>query len=211
MTIFISPVSDLKRSSEFYTRSCLSRLASTCLTSSINFLGFAIHGEQGFWLKSIEVGKHLYVAFTAKRADAVRASYKAAMDAGATSNKEPSLRPEWRAPTTLRPISATRTDTTLRLPISLGSTNKRYEPSSRAGMISYQAAASFRSNDGETVPRRGPCRPRYHPGALLASFAADMRAGTVRQVLRDRGPTRIPDQRRATRVPPSAQQSRRVC
>ena len=33
----------------------------------------------------------------AKSADAVRASYKAAIDAGATSNKEPSFRPEWHA------------------------------------------------------------------------------------------------------------------
>src|SRR6202008_4165956 len=32
-------------------------------------------------------------------------------------------------PTTSRPTLATRTDTTSRLPISLGSTNKRYEPS----------------------------------------------------------------------------------
>src|SRR4029077_1403342 len=32
-------------------------------------------------------------------------------------------------PTTSRQTSATRTDTTSRLPISLGSTNKRYEPS----------------------------------------------------------------------------------
>src|ERR1700721_3735626 len=32
-------------------------------------------------------------------------------------------------PTTSRPTSATRTDTTSRLPISLGSTNKRYDPS----------------------------------------------------------------------------------
>jgi hypothetical protein len=33
----------------------------------------------------------------AKSADVVRASYKAAIDAGATSIKESSLRPEWRA------------------------------------------------------------------------------------------------------------------
>src|ERR1700720_2522009 len=33
------------------------------------------------------------------------------------------------APTTSRQTSATRTDTTSRLPTSLGSTNKRYEPS----------------------------------------------------------------------------------
>src|SRR6478672_7382821 len=32
-------------------------------------------------------------------------------------------------PTTSRQTSATRTDTTSRLPISLGSTNKRYQPS----------------------------------------------------------------------------------
>ena len=50
-----------------------------------------------FWLKNGEVAKDLYVAFTARRADVVRASYKAAIDAGATSNKEPSLRPEWHA------------------------------------------------------------------------------------------------------------------
>src|SRR5580765_7542243 len=34
-------------------------------------------------------------------------------------------------PTTSRQTSATRTDTTSRLPISLGSTNKRYEPSTQ--------------------------------------------------------------------------------
>ena len=38
-----------------------------------------------------------FTSFTAKSADAVRASYKAAIHAGATSKKEPSLRPEWRA------------------------------------------------------------------------------------------------------------------
>ena len=38
-----------------------------------------------------------FVAFTAKSADAVMASYQAAIDAGATSIKEPTLRPEWRA------------------------------------------------------------------------------------------------------------------
>jgi hypothetical protein len=90
--------------------------------------GFAINSDPGFWLKNGEVAKDLYVAFTARSADAVRASYKAATDAGATSNKEPSLRPEWRADY-FAETSATRTDTTSRLPISPGSTNKRYEPS----------------------------------------------------------------------------------
>jgi hypothetical protein len=59
--------------------------------------GFAVNNIPGFWLKNGEVAKDLYVAFSAKSADAVRASYKAAIDAGATSIKEPSLRPEWRA------------------------------------------------------------------------------------------------------------------
>ena len=49
-------------------------------------LGFAINNIPGFWLKNGEVATDLYVAFTAKSADAVRASYKAAIDAGATSN-----------------------------------------------------------------------------------------------------------------------------
>jgi hypothetical protein len=42
--------------------------------------GFAINSEPGFWLKNGEVAKDLYVAFTAKSAHAVRASYKAAID-----------------------------------------------------------------------------------------------------------------------------------
>ena len=92
------PVSDLKLSAEFYKK----MLEPLGIDMPYKFdqppmRGFAINGEPGFWLKNGEVAKNLYVAFTAKSADAVRASYKAAMDAGATSNKEPSLRPEWRA------------------------------------------------------------------------------------------------------------------
>src|ERR1700749_554959 len=92
------PVSDLKRSSEFYKK----MLEPLGIDMPYKFdqvpqRGFAINNIPGFWLKNGEVAKDLYVAFTAKSADAVRASYKAAIDAGATSNKEPSLRPEWRA------------------------------------------------------------------------------------------------------------------
>src|SRR4029077_14899991 len=90
------PVSDLKRSSEFY-RKMLKPLGIDMPYKFDRLFGFAINGEPGFWLKNGEVGKDLYVAFTAKSADAVRASYKAAIDSGATSIKEPSLRPEWRA------------------------------------------------------------------------------------------------------------------
>src|ERR1700751_2315558 len=90
------PVSDLKRSSEFYKK-MLGPLGIEMPYEFDQLLGFAINTEPGFWLKNGEVAKDLYVAFTAKSADAVRASYKAAIDAGATSIKEPSLRPEWRA------------------------------------------------------------------------------------------------------------------
>ena len=118
------PVSDLNRSSEFYKK-VLGPLGIEMPyeVGQPPIRGFAINTIPGFWLKNGEVAKDLYVAFTAKSADAVRASYKAAIDAGATSIKEPSRRPEWR-PTTSRQTSATRTDTTSRLPISLGSTNK---------------------------------------------------------------------------------------
>jgi len=92
------PVSDLNRSSEFYKKV----LEPLGIDMPYKFdqppiRGFAINNNPGFWLKKGEVAKDLYVAFTAKGADAVRACYKAAIDAGATSNKEPSLRPEWRA------------------------------------------------------------------------------------------------------------------
>jgi predicted lactoylglutathione lyase len=90
------PVSDLKRSSEFYKK-MLEPLGIDMPYKFDQLHGFAINSNPGFWLKNGEVAKDLYVAFTAKSADAVRASYKAAIDAGATSNKEPSLRPEWRA------------------------------------------------------------------------------------------------------------------
>src|SRR5258708_19649893 len=89
------PVSDLKRSSEFYKK-MLEPLGIDMPyeVGQPPIFGFAINNEPGFWLKKGEIAKDLYVAFTAKSADAVRASYKAAIDTGATSTKEPSLRPE---------------------------------------------------------------------------------------------------------------------
>src|SRR5258705_2496835 len=92
------PVSDLKRSSEFYKK----LLEPLGIDMPYKFdqppiRGFAVNNIPGFWLKNGEVAKDLYVAFTAKSADAVRATYKAAIDAGATSTKERSLRPDLRA------------------------------------------------------------------------------------------------------------------
>src|SRR3984957_4710555 len=87
------PVSDLKRSSELYQK-MLEPLGIDMPYKFDRLLGFAISGEPGFWLKNGEVAKDLYVAFTAKSADVVRASYKAAIEAGATSIKETSPWPE---------------------------------------------------------------------------------------------------------------------
>src|SRR6201981_611768 len=92
------PVSDLNRSSEFYKKLLEPLGIDMPYTFDQPLIrGFAINDNPGFWLKKGEVARDLYVAFTARSAGAVRASYKAAIDAGATSNKEPSLRPEWRA------------------------------------------------------------------------------------------------------------------
>src|ERR1700722_12222497 len=89
------PVSGLKRSSELYKK-MLEPLGIDMPYKFDRLLGFAINGEPGFWLKNGEVAKDLYVAFTAKSVDVVRASYKAAIDAGALSTEQPSLRPERR-------------------------------------------------------------------------------------------------------------------
>src|SRR5580700_3902234 len=50
-------------------------------------------------------------------------------------------------PTTSRQTSATRTDTTSRLPISLGSTSKRYEPSRHQTSGNAAAAAQRIASD----------------------------------------------------------------
>src|SRR5260370_16809589 len=62
-------------------------------------------------------------------------------------------------PTTSRRTSATRTDTTSRLPISLGSTNKTYEPSAHVRPAAQHGhlLPSFRSS--ERCPQLGGCRP----------------------------------------------------
>jgi LysR family transcriptional regulator for bpeEF and oprC len=62
---------------------------------------------------------------------------------------------------------------------------------SRTGVISYQAAASFRSNDGEQQ-RAAVLAGLGITQAPYWLFAADIRAGTVRRILRDREPARIP-------------------
>jgi len=61
------PVSDLKRSSEFYKK-VLEPLGIDMpyKVDQPPLRGFAINNIPGFWLKNGEVAKDLYVAFTAK-------------------------------------------------------------------------------------------------------------------------------------------------
>src|SRR5260370_41772535 len=93
------PVSDLKRSSEFYKK-VLEPLGIDMPyeVGQPPIFGFAINNEPGFWLKKGEIAKDLYIAFTAKSADAVRASYKAAIEAGANLIHEPNPPAPWRGP-----------------------------------------------------------------------------------------------------------------
>ena len=119
------PVSDLNRSNEFYKK-VLEPLGIDMPyeVGQPPIRGFAINNIPGFWLKNGEVAKDLYVAFTAKSADAVRASYKAAITRELLQTRNRAFGPNG-GPTTSRQTSATRTDTTSRLPTSLGSTIKR--------------------------------------------------------------------------------------
>jgi hypothetical protein len=71
------PVSDLKRSNDFYKK-LLEPLGIDVPYKFDQLHGFAINSNPGFWQKNGEVAKDLYVAFPAKSADALRASYKAA-------------------------------------------------------------------------------------------------------------------------------------
>src|SRR6202045_964754 len=61
----------------------------------------------------------------------------------------------------------------------------------RAGPISYQVAAAFRSNDGEQL-RAAVLAGLGVTQAPYWLFAADIRAGTVRRILRDHEPAKIP-------------------
>ena len=61
----------------------------------------------------------------------------------------------------------------------------------RAGLISYQVVASFRSNDGEQL-RAAVLTGLGITQAPYWLFAADIRAGTVRRILRDHEPSKLP-------------------
>src|SRR4029077_6128376 len=82
-------------------------------------------------------------------------------------------------PTTSRQTSATRTDTTSRLPISLGSTNKRYEPSThlRPLMSQHVAISPNEAADRlairELVEAYAHCADRRDAKGQMALFTED--------------------------------------
>src|SRR4029077_7347679 len=82
-------------------------------------------------------------------------------------------------PTTSRQTSATRTDTTSRLPISLGSTNKRYEPSThlRPAMTKHLALSPSEAADRlairELVEAYAHCADRRDAKGQMALFTKD--------------------------------------
>ena len=89
------PVSDLERSSEFYKK----MLEPLGIDMPYKFdqvpqRGFAINSIPGFWLKNGEVAKDLYVAFTAKSADAVQGLLQGGDERGSyfQQGTEPSAR-----------------------------------------------------------------------------------------------------------------------
>src|ERR1700732_3327976 len=84
-------------------------------------------------------------------------------------------------PTTSRPTSATRTDTTSRLPISLGSTNKRYELSThlRPAMTKHLALSPGEAADRlairKLVEAYAHCADRRDAKGKMALFTVDTR------------------------------------
>src|SRR6478672_11079730 len=82
-------------------------------------------------------------------------------------------------PTTSRQTSATRTDTTSRLPISLGSTNKRYEPSThlRPAMTKHLVLSPSEAADRlairELVEAYAHCADRRDAKGQMALFTED--------------------------------------
>src|SRR6266478_4593970 len=79
-------------------------------------------------------------------------------------------------PTTSRQTSATRTDTTSRLPISLGSTNKRYEPSTHlrpAAIILERNDTSFLCTDETRRSTMKILTKHYIDGAFVESHGRE--------------------------------------
>jgi catechol 2,3-dioxygenase-like lactoylglutathione lyase family enzyme len=96
-------VSGYERSREFY-RSVLAPLGGELVmevtaeqTGDGSHAGFGMHGRPTFWIGTSQNAHsgNVHVAFTAPDRDAVRAFHRLALEAGATDNGAPGLRPHY--------------------------------------------------------------------------------------------------------------------
>lgn len=96
-------VSGYERSREFY-RSVLAPLGGELVmevtaeqTGDGSHAGFGMHGRPTFWIGTSQNAHsgNVHVAFTAPDRDAVRAFHRVALEAGATDNGTPGLRPHY--------------------------------------------------------------------------------------------------------------------
>lgn len=96
-------VSGYERSREFY-RSVLAPLGGELVmevtaeqTGDGSHAGFGMHGRPTFWIGTSQNAHSgsVHVAFTAADRDAVRAFHRLALEAGATDNGAPGLRPHY--------------------------------------------------------------------------------------------------------------------
>ena len=96
-------VSGYERSREFY-RSVLAPLGGELVmevtaeqTGDGSHAGFRMHGRPTFWIGTSHNAHSgsVHVAFTAPDRDAVRAFHRLALEAGATDNGAPGLRPHY--------------------------------------------------------------------------------------------------------------------
>ena len=90
-------VSDYARSRDFYDR-CLAPLGMRLLVEIDDWAGYGSGERAGFWFGADESPQRpMHIAFSASTRAQVDAFYRAGLDAGATDNGAPGLRPEYHA------------------------------------------------------------------------------------------------------------------
>ncbi len=88
-------VSDYPNSKQFYTQ-CLAPLGIQLVKEVQGWGGFGRDGKPEFWFGvADQAHTPMHIAFSAQTRDEVDRFYQAALDAGATDNGAPGLRPEY--------------------------------------------------------------------------------------------------------------------
>jgi catechol 2,3-dioxygenase-like lactoylglutathione lyase family enzyme len=89
-------VRDINASKAFY-RAALGPLGYAIVMEFEGAVGIGPPGRPQFWVASGAPTAPMHLAFEAKTRDAVEAFYKAAIEAGATDNGAPGLRPHYHS------------------------------------------------------------------------------------------------------------------